>query len=66
MKTSVKRLGRADIRRELKALEEKHGMSTSSFRTRFRDGSLSDDRDWVRWLGLCSMLEANDSNPAPN
>lgn len=54
----VRRLSAADISRELKLLEKRHGMKTSEFLKSYRSGKLGHGTDFVRWMGLCRMSAA--------
>ena len=55
---TTRRLGLADIKRELHVYEKKYGMSSDEFQGQYEKGKLEGTRDFVRWMGLCGMLAA--------
>lgn len=55
---ATRRLGLADIKRELRVYEKKYSMSSDEFQGRYQKGKLEGTRDFVRWMGLCDMLAA--------
>jgi hypothetical protein len=55
MKPVVRRLSPADVKRELKVLEERHGISTPEFFERYKRGEMHDMADTIRWLAYREM-----------
>ena len=61
MTAKVRRLSASDIARELKGLEQRHGMASRDFLEQYEHGKLTHHRDYVRWVGLCRMAAAAKS-----
>lgn len=57
----ITHLETADIKRELRAYEKKYGMTSAVFQQKYRKGELREQRDFVRWIGLCEMIAASTS-----
>ncbi len=59
-------LGVEDILRELKALEERHNMSSDTFYEKFNRGELGDAPDFMVWATLYDMMaRAGARKPIP-
>jgi hypothetical protein len=43
------------LKDELACLEREHRMSSFEFYSRFHDGTLSEERDFMRWAWLCTV-----------
>ncbi|MFN8633830.1 MAG: hypothetical protein U0893_08255 [Chloroflexota bacterium] len=43
------------LKRELERLEQEYGMSSFEFYSRFHEGTLSEQRDFMRWAWLCAV-----------
>ena len=43
------------LKDELERLEQKYRMSSSEFYSRFHEGTLSEERDFMRWAWLCTV-----------
>jgi hypothetical protein len=41
-----------ELRRQITALEQKHGMTSAEFLLRYNTGQLGDDAQFIRWAGL--------------
>jgi hypothetical protein len=41
-----------EITRQVRGLEEKHGMTSAEFLLRFNTGRLGDDAEFIQWDGL--------------
>jgi len=49
-----------DLHLDLKALEEKHQMSSREFYKQYRQGKMGDNEDYMLWAGLIEMLANNE------
>ncbi len=43
------------LKSELERLEQEYQMSSFEFYTRFHEGKLSEERDFMRWAWLCTV-----------
>ena len=43
------------LKAELGRLEQEYRMSSHEFYSRFHEGTLSEERDFVRWAWLCTV-----------
>ena len=59
----VAELNRAilNLRLDMKALEEKHQMTSAVFYEGYRQGKMDDREDFMVWAGLCEMLAENEN-----
>jgi len=54
------RRGSLNIRLDMKAFEEKYGLSSQDFYRKFSQGEMGDDEDTITWAGLVEMLAENE------
>ncbi len=48
-----------NLRVDLQAFEQKHGLSSEVFYRRYERGEMGDDEDFMVWAGLVEMLSSN-------
>jgi len=48
------------LRLDIKAMEEKHQMTSAVFYEGYRQGKMDDREDFMVWAGLCEMLAENE------
>jgi hypothetical protein len=54
-KAEIRRLTPDDVARELKLFEQKYGMTSADFVTRYEQGEMGDAHEIMVWRGLCRM-----------
>ena len=65
VKVDKRVLSASDIRRELKAIEKRYGMTSGDFYERFNRGELGDDQDFMMWASLYDMLAIAEAPSKP-
>lgn len=48
------------LKTDLADLEQKHGMDSASFYSRFSNGELGDSQDFMLWAGLVELLRDSE------
>jgi uncharacterized lipoprotein NlpE involved in copper resistance len=54
------RRGNLNLRLDIKAFEEKFGLSSQDFYAKVQQGEMGDDEDTITWAGLVEMLSENE------